>query len=120
VAKLLELKGLLDPQRPAVVADVDVRNFLLPPTHNQLISQTWNPIKLLLTFGSIKKAWHSPPNAFNIYQPPGKKFFLGHGLNRRSNLKGRHVELQSINDALESFQNEDQTSVAISGIGGIG
>jgi hypothetical protein len=68
----------------------------------------------------LKKAWYPPPNAFNIYQPRDKKFFLGQGINRRSNLIGRETELGSLNEVTNSNQNENQTSVAISGIGGIG
>lgn len=68
----------------------------------------------------MKNPWRAPPIALNCFQPEGKKFFEGRGLDQRSKMKGRHLELKSLKQIVEQLQETEKASIAITGIGGIG
>jgi hypothetical protein len=68
----------------------------------------------------MKKPWSPPPIALNCFQPEGKRFFEGRGLNQRSKMKGRKLELESLKQIVEQSQETEKAAVAITGIGGIG
>ncbi|OBT68576.1 hypothetical protein VE03_01776 [Pseudogymnoascus sp. 23342-1-I1] len=69
---------------------------------------------------SQKNPWRPPAIALNCFQPEGKTFFEGRGLNQRSKIKGRHLELKSLRQIVEQLQDTEKSSIAITGIGGIG
>lgn len=73
-----------------------------------------------LADSSIQKVYSAPPNALNIYNPQDKNFFIGQGLNKRNNFKGRESELDSLHQLVNSNGEGDPKSVFISGIGGMG
>ena len=68
----------------------------------------------------MKKPWTPPATALNCFQAAGKKFFEGRGLIQRNRLRGRQLELKNLKEIVEASKSERKTSVAITGIGGIG